>query len=693
MKQPTFALALLLAVSIVMANNQTGNEPYLWYDTFQSVSLTDYTAEAGWASDSSGLYNTNNALRDIYFSMPQRYEVLQVEFQYKSIDTLKKPEATWWSCKTSFGGTTTCLQMEIDDWFNTITINNFKQQSIIINYSIEEDKTYDFKLIFNETSNDMQVYVNNTYIGVTSVYDYTFDEVILHGFSSLNSLVGIGQYISNLKVTGLGEYDYCNIELQSNRNIILSEDVVCRGEPFVFVPYGNDYTNITIDCQGNSITCLNYSECLSFYQVHDLEIHDCEIYANGLGNPSQAMTLYYLNESLVSNNYIQCLNGTFESGCIYISGEENGVYDGLVFKNNEVYTSSNQTIVMEYYYPYGVNATYFIYNNSLQSDSTSIFEMITSGYDYNLSQYITHGNYYNVSHYVCNNTIVDDYCDNVFYEPTNNQGFYDYYALTSPVQYIAPDTTPPSITNCSIDDAIIGCGESVTLTCHVNDPNLDKVIISITNDDAPEEAFNPSGDIYQRQWFNVAPSNESHQFAMYANDTFGNEYNYTDISIAFVEDCDACVPDWVCTGYAACNISNLRPCTSVNDQNACGQVYLGDYSEFTPMSCDFCVGLLTEINATECVSSQRYVCYIDLNFGSCCNVTQLPSDCFMGNLTFEQGCVFENCTSGYVAEYTPDDLPKIVISGAATMIIVISSFVGLIVLVLIWNYYRKRVKK
>jgi hypothetical protein len=46
-----------------------------------------------------------------------------------------------------------------------------------------------------------------------------------------------------------------------------------------------------------------------------------------------------------------------------------------------------------------------------------------------------------------------------------------------------------------------------------------------------------------------------------------------------------CTPNWSCTGYGLCNISNLRPCTSVTDLNVCGEAYGGDYSEFTPQAC------------------------------------------------------------------------------------------------------------
>lgn len=47
-----------------------------------------------------------------------------------------------------------------------------------------------------------------------------------------------------------------------------------------------------------------------------------------------------------------------------------------------------------------------------------------------------------------------------------------------------------------------------------------------------------------------------------------------------------CTPDWICTGYESC-VSPLvnATCNSVFDNNACGEAYGGDYSEFTPQVC------------------------------------------------------------------------------------------------------------
>jgi surface protein len=50
-----------------------------------------------------------------------------------------------------------------------------------------------------------------------------------------------------------------------------------------------------------------------------------------------------------------------------------------------------------------------------------------------------------------------------------------------------------------------------------------------------------------------------------------------------------CTPDWNCTGYSVCQFDNLIHCNNVSDNNYCGELYYGDYSEFTPQNCTFLV--------------------------------------------------------------------------------------------------------
>jgi surface protein len=50
-----------------------------------------------------------------------------------------------------------------------------------------------------------------------------------------------------------------------------------------------------------------------------------------------------------------------------------------------------------------------------------------------------------------------------------------------------------------------------------------------------------------------------------------------------------CTPNWSCSGYGLCLINNTQECNAVTDNNTCGLSYTGDYSEFPPLACDYCI--------------------------------------------------------------------------------------------------------
>lgn len=103
-----------------------------------------------------------------------------------------------------------------------------------------------------------------------------------------------------------------------------------------------------------------------------------------------------------------------------------------------------------------------------------------------------------------------------------------------------------------------------------------------------------------------------------------------------------CNPDWVCSGYSVCNISDLSSCDTVMDNNGCGQAYSGDYSEFSPQACNYCSYNIQQYNVTACINDTQTVCYQDVNFASCCQTTGFVSDCVYGNESID--CQVEACT-------------------------------------------------
>ena len=69
--------------------------------------------------------------------------------------------------------------------------------------------------------------------------------------------------------------------------------------------------------------------------------------------------------------------------------------------------------------------------------------------------------------------------------------------------------------------------------------------------------------------------------------------------------CDYCTPNWVCTGFGICDINNTELCNAVLDANECvnpiPHIYTGNFSEFTPLSCDFCTPSWTCTGWASCV--------------------------------------------------------------------------------------------
>lgn len=43
---------------------------------------------------------------------------------------------------------------------------------------------------------------------------------------------------------------------------------------------------------------------------------------------------------------------------------------------------------------------------------------------------------------------------------------------------------------------------------------------------------------------------------------------------------EECVPNWSCSSFGACNVSNVLPCTAVVDGNACGESFMGNLSDY-----------------------------------------------------------------------------------------------------------------
>lgn len=94
-----------------------------------------------------------------------------------------------------------------------------------------------------------------------------------------------------------------------------------------------------------------------------------------------------------------------------------------------------------------------------------------------------------------------------------------------------------------------------------------------------------------------------------------------------------CVPNWSCSLFDTCNISDLTVCTDVIDSNSCGELYGGNFSEFGVFTCNYCTGLVSS-GSLICINNTAYQINLNTNFGQCCNVTDITADCVLNGFDY-----------------------------------------------------------
>jgi hypothetical protein len=73
-------------------------------------------------------------------------------------------------------------------------------------------------------------------------------------------------------------------------------------------------------------------------------------------------------------------------------------------------------------------------------------------------------------------------------------------------------------------------------------------------------------------------------------DNFGNNYIFNLTTLDSVNIFESCTPLWTCNNYGICSNDSLQYCDSVIDLNVCNETYSGNYSEFSPQSCNVITG-------------------------------------------------------------------------------------------------------
>lgn len=177
------------------------------------------------------------------------------------------------------------------------------------------------------------------------------------------------------------------------------------------------------------------------------------------------------------------------------------------------------------------------------------------------------------------------------------------------------------------------------------------------------------------QTFNTTPEdNGIWSYYIHAEDLIPNT---NDLHISFT--IDNCVPDWSCDSFTACNSSDQQLCNGVVDINNCSYPYNGDYSEFGVLSCNYCDMWIHILNETECRYKVQDICYEDLNFATCCDVTKLESDCYE-NIVQNESIYCKYDVTCSIFDYVEADISKSTISLIGKMLIEFGKFVVLAVL-------------
>ena len=159
------------------------------------------------------------------------------------------------------------------------------------------------------------------------------------------------------------------------------------------------------------------------------------------------------------------------------------------------------------------------------------------------------------------------------------------------------------------------------------------------------------------------------------NNSCGDIYlgNYSEFS---PQACVPCAVDWLCAGYGNCLITNLSNCNSAADNASCGYTYGGNYSEFSPQACVYCASDWVCDGYGICSNSNR-TCNSAFDNNGCGNT-------YAGNYSEfpSQACVVPPIT-GYANQYTTGDFAEMFIDFFGNALVMAISLVGIFVLIVL----------
>jgi len=152
---------------------------------------------------------------------------------------------------------------------------------------------------------------------------------------------------------------------------------------------------------------------------------------------------------------------------------------------------------------------------------------------------------------------------------------------------------------------------------------------------------------------------------------------------AYIPENETCTPDWSCNGYDSCSLNNTEVCNNVTDLNTCGEVYAGDYSEFTPQVCDYCTPSWSCSSYAPCLINNTKVCNVVEDQNTC-------GESYAGDYSefLPQACVYVVGNETYVPSHTSSDIGGVVIDFFVEFGVKMIALAGLVALIGfgIWAY-------
>ena len=273
---------------------------------------------------------------------------------------------------------------------------------------------------------------------------------------------------------------------------------------------------------------------------------------------------------------------------------------------------------------------------------------------------------------------------------TTTTGTYSYYL----------DTTDPNVNSVTPNIFNSTVFDSYTMNILGNATNTELINVTRTIKYPNGTVFNlnetttfgdPTLHTWDETYNTTLEPNGLWTMTIYALDNVLNS-----VTREYSFEVDNCLPDWVCSGYTACNQSDLASCNAVTDNNACGLPFGAkgeQLSDFADQPCNFCSADLTLEGYGTCnvALGFRMDNFTDNNYASCCQVTALPSDCPTGNVS--SGLVNVSCNSLYISQYGADDVQGVATDFLVRLGIALIGFAGIVAVILVGKFAINRVRR